>query len=120
MKSIRFLCIFSCYLVAIEGYSNQKSPEQFLKPRAAEWRSHVEERYPSGATRLVYFYEEQDGKEMPVKRMLLGEDGRILGEEDLITVLEESPGAQKWKSKIVPHGASLLLHGNQKTRKMGF
>ena len=68
-----------------------------LKVRMPEWHPKVLEQFQNGAPKLVVFYFENDqGIEEPVKRIHFYESGRPMEETDLTFVDENSRGFLTW------------------------
>ncbi|MBM3200892.1 MAG: toxin-antitoxin system YwqK family antitoxin [Chlamydiae bacterium] len=82
-----------------------------LKVRIPEWRSEVVRSYDGEANPAeVLFFEEEDGKEKPVKKILLYPTGRFKEETDLTYI----------DGKIAPHGVSIVFSESGQVESTAF
>lgn len=93
-----------------------------LKMRQPNWRTQILSVYPNGAIEKTLFYEPslQQDIDIPVKVVTFFESGEIQTETDLIVLEESDPIAQKARTRIVPHGASVVYWPHGLTAKVTF
>lgn len=113
---IGLIPFFSCSYAETTNSQDVQPVQTELKARLPEWRPHVYEQYPNGSPRLVLFYAESE----PVKRIQFFENGSRFEETDLITVDEQSPGYEVWKSSSVPHGVSVRFRENGEIERVSY
>lgn len=116
------LALLPILLFAQENSENKIIPVATeLKVRMPEWRPNIAQQFPNGAPQLVIFYSENDnGIEEPVKRIQFFENGRPMEETDLTTVDEKSPGYENWKTTVVPHGVSVRFRESGDLERIGY
>ena len=91
-----------------------------LKQRLPEWYPKINEKHPNGSPKLVIFYEEDElGKEQPVKQITFFETGQTQEEIDLIAV-EQKELDGSVSQKGVPHGVGVLFHENGQIKRVTF
>lgn len=111
--------------VMIFGSSNEESQvvpvATDLKTRMPEWRPQIVEQFPNGSPKLVMFYAENDGgKEEAIKRIHFFENGRPMEEADLTVVKEGSPGYEAWNGPVVPHGVSVRFRDTGEVERIAY
>ena len=91
-----------------------------LAAKMPEWRPDVLEQYPNGNPKVILYYGENDeGKEIPLKRLSFYPSGVLQEESDLVTIAEDEPAFKEWEATIVPHGVSLLFTEEGKPNRIG-
>ena len=106
---------FALLLITVCGFAQEGIN---LKRREPNWRPKIIEYFNEGIPKTVIFYEENDDqKEIPMKQLQYYPDGQLRSEMDMIVVEEGSPGHEAWKNTIVPHGASITFYTDGKVEK---
>ncbi len=125
MKYLKLLtCIVTfspLILFAIEGIKEEVTPAfTHLKKRLPEWNPMVCEKHLNGSPKRVVFYEEDDeGKEQPVKQITFFETGQTQEETDLM-VLEKKELDESVSKNGIPHGVNVLFYENGQVKRVAF
>ncbi|MEM8728161.1 MAG: hypothetical protein AAGE99_05645 [Chlamydiota bacterium] len=89
-KFLSTLAFLPLLLFARENRASPMTPVKTeLQVRMPEWRPNIVEQFQNGSPRIVVFYcENEQGIEEPIKKMVFFENGHPMEETDLISVDE--------------------------------
>lgn len=125
MKYLKLLICVATFLPLLIFGADSKRGEiapaiTQLKQRLPEWHPKIYEKHQSGNPKLVVFYEEDElGKEQPVKQITFFETGQPKEETDLVVIETKGEDGQVTETGA-PHGVSVLFHENGQVKRVSY